>query len=83
MIIKLKLQNEPFETPRIFTGCVDSIEDAQEKVTAFITSFGLGSSKFIGALLFDESDTYVGYVSYNGRFWNAEHTYAKEVLLVD
>ena len=83
MIIQMKLQEEAFGTPRVFTGCVDSIEDAQEKVREFIETANLGSSNFIGALLFDDSDTYVGYVSYNGRFWDAETNYAKEVLLVN
>jgi len=81
MTIQMKLQNEAFGKRKMFVGEVDSIASAQEKVREFIFKANLGSSNFIGALLFD-GNIYVGYISYNGRFWDSENKYAKEVLLV-
>ena len=83
MTIEMKLQNKAFGKVRSLIGTVDSIESAQEKTCAFIEEAELGSRNFIGALLFDENNTFVGYISYNGRFWDTNSKDANDVLKVE
>ena len=46
---------------------------------AFIEENALGSSNYSGGKIY-EGDEYVGYVSYNGRFWDKYSKYGKAAL---
>lgn len=46
-----------------------SIEECQELVKNYIDEYNLGGGNFINAKVY-KNNTYIGYISYNGRFWN-------------
>lgn len=47
---------------------VDSIEEAQREVRAYIEKHNLGAGNWDGGKVWTEENEYVGYISYNGRF---------------
>ena len=48
---------------------VDSIEEAQKAVRAYIERHNLGAGNWAGGKVWTEENVYVGHISYNGRFW--------------
>lgn len=48
---------------------VDTIEDAQKEVRAYIEKHDLGAGNWAGGKVWTEENEYVGEISYNGRFW--------------
>lgn len=48
---------------------VDSIEEAQKAVRAYIEKHNLGAGNWAGGKVWTEDNQYLGYISYNGRFW--------------
>lgn len=48
---------------------VDSIEEAQKAVRAYIKKHNLGAGNWAGGKVWTEANEYVGHISYNGRFW--------------
>lgn len=51
---------------------VETIEEAQEVVRDYIEMNGLGGGNWAGGKVWTEDDQYLGYISYNGRFWEGE-----------
>lgn len=66
----------PFQSlygvPKMIEHC-NSIEECQEKVREYINKYELGSGQWDGGKVFDEKDEYLGYISYNSRFWKKEN----------
>lgn len=56
---------------RMLVSC-DSIEKCQEVVRDYILEHRLGSSQWDGGEVFDKENNYLGYISYNCRFWKGE-----------
>ena len=57
----------------------DSIEECQKAVNEFIKSTGIGGGNWSGGQVYDTSNgEFVGKISYNGRFWEKGHPYAKQ-----
>lgn len=52
---------------------VDSIEEAQRAVRAYIEKHNLGSGNWAGGKVWTEENEYLGHISYNGRFWPKEN----------
>lgn len=57
----------------------DSIDECRVASRCFIEENALGSSNYSGGKIY-EGDEYVGYVSYNGRFWDKYSKYGKAAL---
>ena len=55
-----------------------TIKACQKVVSQFIAINDLGSGNWTGGKVYDANDNYVGYISYNGRFWDKETEYGKE-----
>ena len=72
----LPVGKDVFETcvyiGRLIEHC-NSIEECQEKVREYINKYELGSGQWDGGKVFDEKDEYLGYISYNSRFWKKEN----------
>lgn len=56
---------------------VDTIEEAQAAVRAYIDKHYLGSGNWAGGNVWDINDNYIGRISYNGRFWDKDTEYGK------
>jgi hypothetical protein len=48
---------------------VDTIEEAQRAVREYIEKHHLGAGNWAGGKVWTEENEYIGYISYNGRFW--------------
>lgn len=48
---------------------VDSIEEASKAVRDYIEKHNLGAGNWSGGKVWTEDNEYLGYISYNGRFW--------------
>ena len=57
----------------------NSIEECQEAVRAYIEEWNLGGGNWTGGNVYNDNGEYVGHISYNGRFWDKDHEYGKEV----
>lgn len=51
---------------------VDSIEEASKAVRDYIEKHNLGAGNWAGGNVWTEENEYLGYISYNGRFWADE-----------
>ena len=58
---------------------VNSIEEAQAVVREYIDEHNLGGGNWSGGSVWTEGGEYVGRISYNGRFWDKNSEYGKEV----
>ena len=58
---------------------VDTIDEARATVREYIEEHNLGGGNWSGGKVWTETGEYVGYISYNGRFWNKNTKYGKEV----
>lgn len=61
------------------THWADSIEKCQKAVRDYIEKWNLGGSNWIGGNVYNNNGEYVGNISYNGRFWDKDHKYGKEI----
>ena len=52
---------------------VDTIEEAQAAVREYIAKHNLGSGNWAGGKVWNMSGVQVGYISYNGRFWEGKN----------
>ena len=53
-------------------GYADTIEELQQIVREYISENALGSGNWTGGEVYDASeDLKIGYISYNGRYWEA------------
>ena len=57
----------------------DTIQELQNASQEYIEKYNLGSSNFYDPFVM-ESSKIVGFISYNGRFWDAESEYCKELM---
>ena len=48
---------------------VGTIEEAQKAVRDYIEKHNLGGGNWAGGKVWTEENEYIGYISYNGRFW--------------
>lgn len=48
---------------------VDSIDEASKAVREYIEKHNLGAGNWAGGKVWSEDNKYLGYISYNGRFW--------------
>lgn len=48
---------------------VGSIEEASQAVRDYIEKHNLGAGNWAGGKVWTEDNQYLGYISYNGRFW--------------
>ena len=48
---------------------VDSIDEASRAVREYIEKHNLGAGNWAGGKVWTEDNQYLGYISYNGRFW--------------
>ena len=51
---------------------VNSIDEASKAVRKYIEEHNLGAGNWAGGKVWTEENKYVGYISYNGRFWESE-----------
>lgn len=47
----------------------ETIEECQKAVREYITKYNLRASQWAGGKVFTSKNKYLGYISYNGRFW--------------
>lgn len=65
--------NSPiFQTQSDFYIEIEHPIDARTVVRQYIGNNDLGAGSFIGGQVIDEVGEMVGYVSYNGRYWDNE-----------
>ena len=57
----------------------NSIEECQDAVLDYIEEWDLGGGNWAGGNVYDDNGEYVGNISYNGRFWDKDHKYGKEI----
>lgn len=55
-----------------------TIEACRKAVIDYIDRNDLGAGNWTGGKVYNSDDEYVGYISYNGRFWNEESEYGRE-----
>ena len=55
----------------------DTIDGCRKIVREFIELTGIGAGNWSGGHVYDSADNFVGYISYNGRFWEKGHPYAQ------
>lgn len=52
-----------------------SIEACQTAARMYIEGNDLGAGNWDGGRVYDENNQYIGYISYNGKFWDKETEY--------
>ena len=52
----------------------ETIEECQQLVRIYIGKYDLGGGNWTGGCVF-KGDEQVGYISYNGRYWEKGHKY--------
>ena len=62
------------EIPKLWRSC-ESIKECQEVAMKYIGVHDLGSGNWNGGAVYDDYDNQVGYVSYNGRYWEKGSKY--------
>ena len=62
------------EIPKLWRAC-ESIKECQKVAMKYIGVHDLGSGNWKGGAIYDDYDNQVGYVSYNGRYWEKGSKY--------
>ena len=76
--MKLKLETVSIKGKKVL-GYYDSVKDAQNAYRSW--SDDKKSSQVEGANLYDENNAFVGFFSYNGRFWpTSEEDYKGDII---
>lgn len=52
---------------------VNSIEEAQQVVKDYIKKHNLKIDNWVGGNFWTEENEYIGYISYDGCFWDKDH----------
>lgn len=63
---------KPLDGVPVTMGYAETIEELQQIVRDYISENDLGSGNWTGGNVFDAvHDLQIGYISYNGRYWEA------------
>ena len=65
------------EMPKLWRTC-ETIKECQEVAMRYIEMHDLGAGNWSGGFVFDENNNQIGYVSYNGRYWEKGSKYYLE-----
>lgn len=66
--------SDPMSPAKIVAA--NSIEECQVSARKYIEDYDLGGGNWSGGQVYQDGD-YVGYVSYNGRFWDKDSKYGR------
>lgn len=70
----------PYETMSPTRGYqANTIEECQQAVRDYIEKWDLGGGNWVGGNVYNDSNEYVGNISYNGRFWDKDTEYGMEI----